>query len=224
MGFCILIAYGYKKLLKYFHNKSFIFHLFLLILLLLHSLKTYRRNNDWKTELTIFMSGLKVNQNNAKLFNNVGHALESLEKYEEALKYFEKAVQVQNDDIGAYINVGRTLNNLKRYNEAELIYKKAKSLLPKPKPGEIYQTRIAPNHLNVFLNLANLISKNQSRLEEADLLYRQAISMRSDYIQAYINRGDILMKLNRTKDAQYVYEKGLEYDNENPDIHYNVSK
>lgn len=44
----------------------------------------------------------------------------------------------------------------------------AKSLLPRPKPGEPYKARIAPNHLNVFLNLANLISRNGSRLEEAD--------------------------------------------------------
>lgn len=98
----------------------------------------------------------------------------------------------------------------------------AKSLLPKAKPGESYQARIAPNHLNVFLNLANLIAKNETRLEEADLLYRQAISMRADYTQAYINRGDVLLKLNRTKEAQEVYERALFYDSNNPDIYYNV--
>lgn len=99
----------------------------------------------------------------------------------------------------------------------------AKSLLPKAKPGESYQARIAPNHLNVFLNLANLIAKNETRLEEADMLYRQAISMRADYTQAYINRGDVLLKLNRTKEAQEVYERALFYDSNNPDIYYNVS-
>jgi hypothetical protein len=51
--------------------------------------------------------------------------------------------------------------------------------------------------LNVFLNLANLIARNETRLGEADALYRQAISMRADYTQAYINRGDILIKMNR---------------------------
>lgn len=102
-------------------------------------------------------------------------------------------------------------------------FTQAKSLLPKAKPGESYQARIAPNHLNVFLNLANLIARNETRLEEADLLYRQAISMRADYTQAYINRGDILLKLNRTKEAQEVYERALFYDSNNPDIYYNVS-
>jgi len=105
----------------------------------------------------------------------------------------------------------------------DCVYSQAKSLLPKAKPGESYQARIAPNHLNVLLNLANLIAKNQTRLEEADMLYRQAISMRSDYTQAYINRGDVLLKLNRTKEAQEVYERALFYDTDNPDIYYNVS-
>nr|MBE5727541.1 putative transmembrane and TPR repeat-containing protein CG4050-like [Cucujiformia] len=203
MGFCMLIAYGWTIIYENFNKKICGFLLSLLIIT--HATKTHLRNFDWKDEYSIFMSALQVNQKNAKLFNNVGHALESQAKYQEALKYFKTAVSVQNDDVGAYINVGRTYNNLKMFKEAEEAYLKAKSLLPKAKPGESYQARVAPNHLNVFVNLANLISKNLSRLEEADMLYRQAISMRADYTQAYINRGDILIKLNRTKEAQEVY-------------------
>ncbi|KAK7598338.1 hypothetical protein V9T40_006573 [Parthenolecanium corni] len=194
----------------------------MLLLILVHTMKTYMRNFDWKDEYSVFMSGLKVNQRNAKLFNNVGHALENQERFQEALKYFQKAVSVQQDDIGAHINLGRTYNHLKMFKEAEEAYLEAKALLPKAKPGESYQARIAPNHLNVFLNLANLIAKNETRLEEADFLYRQAISMRADYTQAYINRGDVLLKLNRTKEAQQVYEKALFFDSTNPDIYYNL--
>lgn len=221
MGICILIAYGFHLMSERF-SKKLIWSMFGL-LLLSYSSRTYLRNQDWESEYSIFMSGLKVNQRNAKLFNNVGHALEAESKFSEALSYFQKAVNVQEDDIGAHINVGRTYNHLKMFKEAEEAYLRAKSLLPKAKPGESYQARIAPNHLNVFLNLANLISKNHTRLEEADMLYRQAISMRADYTQAYINRGDILIKLNRTKEAQEVYERALLYDSTNPDIYYNVS-
>lgn len=220
MGFCMLIAYGWNILADKKGKK--LTTLGLAALILAHGSKTYVRNWDWETEYSIFMSGLRVNQRNAKLFNNVGHALEGQGKYTEALRYFHTAVSVQEDDVGAHINVGRTYNHLKMFKEAEDAYLKAKSLLPKAKPGESYQARIAPNHLNVFLNLANLISKNSTRLEEADMLYRQAISMRADYTQAYINRGDILIKLNRTKEAQEVYERALLYDSNNPDIYYNL--
>lgn len=66
--------------------------LFLASLLLIHGAKTHVRNFEWESEYSIFMAGLKVNQRNAKLFNNVGHALESQGKYKEALYYFQKAV------------------------------------------------------------------------------------------------------------------------------------
>jgi tetratricopeptide (TPR) repeat protein len=193
MGFCILIAYGFNLLCEKCPKK--LIWCVMALFLLSHSVKTWSRNWDWESEYSIFMSGLKVNKRNAKLYNNVGHALESDNKFHEALQYFQAAVKVQKDDIGGWINVGRTYNHLKQYKEAENAYLIAKSLLPKAKPGESYQARIAPNHLNVFLNLANLISKNATRLEEADSLYRQGNFFRAIwkknltqfYFSSYIN-------------------------------------
>jgi len=37
------------------------------------------------------MAGVRVNRNNAKLFNNVGHSLEGEKNFTEALKYFKQA-------------------------------------------------------------------------------------------------------------------------------------
>ncbi|GAB6030154.1 hypothetical protein CHUAL_005833 [Chamberlinius hualienensis] len=196
MGFCMLVAHGWSLMLKKCTRKK-IAWLGLVSLTVAYASKTIIHNFDWESEYTLFMAGLRVNQRNAKIFNNVGHALESMHRYDDALRYFQKASSVQPDDVGAYINVGRAYNHLKRFHEAERSFLKAIGLLPKPKPGETYQAKVAPNHLSVILNLANLISRNESRLEEAELLYRQVISMRSDYTQAYINRGDVLIKMNR---------------------------
>ncbi|KAG8177684.1 hypothetical protein JTE90_021982 [Oedothorax gibbosus] len=221
MGFCLLVSYGWNVI----HNRiklKYVSWGCVAFVICLFAAKTIRRNFDWQNEYTIFMAGLRVNQRNAKLYNNVGHSLESQGQYLKALDYFQEAVRVQPDDIGAHINVGRTYHNLNMYEEAEKAFWQAKDLLPRPKSGEAYQARVAPSHLNVFLNLGNLISRNGSRLEEADALYKQAISMRSDYIQAYINRGDILIRLNRTHEAQSVYEQALKFDDGNPDIYYNL--
>ena len=49
------------------------------------------RGNIRRTEYSIFMAGLRVNQKNAKLFNNVGHALEGEKNFTEALRYFQQA-------------------------------------------------------------------------------------------------------------------------------------
>ncbi|XP_044311237.1 protein O-mannosyl-transferase TMTC3 isoform X2 [Varanus komodoensis] len=222
MGFCMLVAHGWKKL----SSNSVLRKLSWICLsavLLLHALKTLHRNWDWESEYTLFMSALKVNKNNAKLWNNVGHALENEKNFERALRFFIQATQVQPDDIGAHMNVGRTYKNLNMTKEAEASYLVAKSLMPQIIPGKKYAARIAPNHLNVYINLANLIRANESRLEEADQLYRQAISMRPDFKQAYISRGELLLKMNKPLQAKEAYLRALELDRRNADLWYNLA-
>uniref|UniRef100_A0A8C8RJF8 Protein O-mannosyl-transferase TMTC3 n=1 Tax=Pelusios castaneus TaxID=367368 RepID=A0A8C8RJF8_9SAUR len=222
MGFCILVAHGWKRL----SNKSVLRKLSwvcLSVVLFTHALKTLHRNWDWESEYTLFMSALKVNKNNAKLWNNVGHALENEKNFERALRFFIQATQVQPDDIGAHMNVGRTYKNLNKTKEAEESYMIAKSLMPQIIPGKKYAARVAPNHLNVYINLANLIRANESRLEEADQLYRQAISMRPDFKQAYISRGELLLKMNKPLKAKEAYLRALELDRTNADLWYNLA-
>lgn len=64
-------------------------------------------------------------------------------------------------------------------------------------PSESRDFHLAPVHFTIVLNLANLIARNTSRLEEAERLYRQAISMKEDYTQAYLNLGEILLTMNK---------------------------
>ncbi|XP_055011548.1 protein O-mannosyl-transferase TMTC3 [Boleophthalmus pectinirostris] len=222
MGFCVLVAHGFKIL----SHKGILkrFSWFLMVLLLTtHAVKTFHRNWDWESEYTLFTAALKVNKNNAKLWNNVGHALENQNNYAMALRYFLQATRVQPDDIGAHMNVGRTYKNLNRSREAEEAYLVAKGLMPQVIPGKKYATRVAPNHLNVYINLANLIRANESRLEEADQLYRQAISMRPDFKQAYISRGELLLKMNKLTEARDAYLRALDLDRTNADLWYNLA-
>ncbi|XP_041853737.1 protein O-mannosyl-transferase TMTC3 isoform X2 [Melanotaenia boesemani] len=222
MGFCVLVAHGFK-LVSHKGNLKKISWLMIGVLLTTHAVKTFNRNWDWESEYTLFTSALKVNKNNAKLWNNVGHALENQSNYAKALQYFLQATHVQPDDIGAHMNVGRTYKNLNRSKEAEDAYLVAKSLMPQVIPGKKYATRVAPNHLNVYINLANLIRANDSRLEEADQLYRQAISMRPDFKQAYISRGELLLKMNKLTEARDAYLRALELDRTNADLWYNLA-
>lgn len=222
MGFCVLVAHGFKVLCRKGLLKKLSW-LMMALLLSTHAVKTFHRNWDWESEYTLFTSALKVNKNNAKLWNNVGHALENQNNYAMALRYFLQATRVQPDDIGAHMNVGRTYKNLNKSREAEEAYLVAKALMPQVIPGKKYATRVAPNHLNVYINLANLIRANESRLEEADQLYRQAISMRPDFKQAYISRGELLLKMNKLTEARDAYLRALDLDKTNADLWYNLA-
>lgn len=224
-GYCILVAHGFKKILNIVNKRCH--HVFVasfLLLIISHCARTIRRNQDWQTEMSLFQSGLKVNPNNAKMYNNIGHIYETQNNYSEALQYFLKAVEVQPDDVGAINNVGRTYINLNELSLAEEYLHKAKSLLPtRKKIGKVGNVHVALSHLNVFINLGNLIARNQSRLDEAEQLYRAAIELRSDYVDFYINRGEVLMRLNRTRDAEQVYLRALRHEKKNANLYYNVS-
>ena len=100
MGFCLLVSLGLQRLYNFCQCKyssqtlntaiSYIFY----TMVLAHSLKTFTRNFDWLDERSIFISGLQVNKNNAKLYNNVGHALESKKNYEDALMLFKQVITI----------------------------------------------------------------------------------------------------------------------------------
>ena len=46
--------------------------------------------------------------------------------------------------------------------------------------------------------------------------------MRSDFKEAYINRGDILIKLDRADEALRMYEAALRIDPRDADVHFNI--
>ncbi|KAH9642454.1 hypothetical protein HF086_007586 [Spodoptera exigua] len=217
MGWCLLVAHGWRLLAK---RRAKLAASALIFLLLAFSAKTYMRNWDWKTEYSIFASGLKVNRNNAKLYNNVGHALEAEGKYAEALEFFNTAVSVQPDDVGAHINVGRTYNHLGRYQEAEDAYVKAKSLLPKAKPGESYQARIAPNHLNL-----GVVLLEQGKPSQALAYLDKALELEPEHEQALLNSAILLQELGAA-DLRHLARqrllKLLDKDATNERVHFNL--
>lgn len=82
--------------------------------------------------------------------------------------------------------------------------------------------RVAPSHINVYYNLANLVKMDPSRLDEAYSLYQKALSMKPDFVEAHMNKGDVLLKMNRTREAKQSFEKALEHNPEYSDAHYNL--
>ena len=100
MGFSLLVSIGFCKLINQCKQIRKLIVTIFFVMLFSHAVKTISRNFDWTDEQSIFLSGLTVNTKNAKLFNNVGHALESNKKYIEALVLFKEAARVQPDDIG----------------------------------------------------------------------------------------------------------------------------
>nr|XP_039261705.1 protein O-mannosyl-transferase TMTC3-like isoform X1 [Styela clava] len=220
MGYCLIMAVGFVKLQNNSKNKLFIYYAFA-ILCVCFATKTILRNLQWQSDYTLFQSGLQVTKNNAKIWNNVGHSIE-IKQPEMALLYFTEAAKIQPDDIGSHMNVGRIKKRLGLYEDAEKAYRKAKDQLPKHVPGKMITAKIAPDDLQLFVHLGNLMKMNKSRWEEADALYKEALSMRNDFADGYINRGEILMLMERYNEAVDCYKNALKYTHHIDDMYFNL--
>lgn len=186
-------------------------------------LRSYQRNFDWTNDRTLFMSGTKVVPNNSKLYNNIGHFHEREGELEEAIKYFRKASEVNPEDIGAEMNIARVLIQLNQTEEGEAMLWAIK---PKIR-ASVIRKRMASQYLNLWLKLAQVISRNESRLGEAEKLYWEVITLRKDFIDAYINLGEVYVRKADFDEAIRVYNLALsmisfQFDHKRADIHFNL--
>ena len=223
IGFILILTYGLKHLQS--HLKSAYLKLLMKALLVLLVIsfagKTLTRSSDWLNEKTLFTSAIRVNPNNAKLYNNLGHYYEKQRHWSEALKCFSKAHTLQPDDLGTSINIARTYLNMGDPVQAETILWSVKpKVMQAAKKND---QRIAPNYLSLWINLGNIISQNDSRLAEAEVVFRELIAMRADFVDAYINLGGILVKQQKLVEAKNVYETALTYGSKTSDLYYNLA-
>ncbi|XP_003388214.1 PREDICTED: transmembrane and TPR repeat-containing protein 3-like [Amphimedon queenslandica] len=218
MGYSILIAIGSYRLTSASSKFTRLAtKIGLGYLLIFHTMKTLDRNRDWRSNIDLFTSGIKINTNNAKLYSNLGHEYEQLMNYSYAESLYRTAIEIQSDDIGAFINLGRILKVQGKLIGAEKAYRKAIEMMPKGK-----KVRVALTHINVYFNLANLIKDDPSHYEEAYRLYRKAISMKPSFLEAYLNMGDLLLKQNKTVEAKNTFLKAVELSPEYADAHFNL--
>ena len=78
---------------------------------------------------------------NAKFYNEKASVLCStnLQRYEEAIDYYNMSIEIQNDYSDAYLGKGIALACLHKYDEAEACYNKALEL--SPKNSDIYTNK-----------------------------------------------------------------------------------
>ncbi|WP_287222594.1 tetratricopeptide repeat protein [Mesorhizobium sp.] len=79
---------------------------------------------------TYLARATEINPKAAAAYNNRGHALRGLKRYDEALECYEKAIGVKPDFVQAMNNRGVTLRALGRIDEALASFDEALTLKP----------------------------------------------------------------------------------------------
>ena len=133
----------------------------------------------------------------AEAHTNLGNALRSRGRFEEAAAWHRRALRVNPKYAEAHNNLGSVLRDLGQLEEAQASYGRASAL----QPG------FALAHHNLGITLREL-----GRHEEAVRAHRRALALVPDFADAHAQLGSALRDLGRLEEAVASYRRALVMD------------
>jgi tetratricopeptide (TPR) repeat protein len=91
---------------------------------------TCRQVGVWKDSVTLFEHTVAVTRENFIAHNNLGIALRSYKRYDEALAHFDTALTIEPNYAACMVNIGVTWVELGDLDKATLYFEKALSIQP----------------------------------------------------------------------------------------------
>jgi len=177
-----------------------------LAILIALTVATVRRNEDYRTSLSIWNDTANKAPRNARAHNNLGLALHKLGRNEEAIARFEQAMQLRPNYPEAHNNWGLALA--------------AQGDLPAAITHYDAALHVRPQFAAAHNNWGNAL-KELGRFDDAAGHFQAALKIQPDYAQAYNNLGTVLHAVNRFEDAIAQYEVGVRYNPNYAELHYN---
>lgn len=202
---------------------------------------TVSRNEDYRTELSIWGDTAAKRPRNPWVQTNLGMALYDQGKAAESIRYFERSLKLGTDDAGPHNNLGLAMAKLGRLPEAVEQYETALRLRPTfaeahnnlglllsemNRPAEALShletaVRLKPGLATVHFNLGNTLAQI-GRMEEAIARYEQAIWMNPKDAAAYTNMANVLVRIGRPSEGIQRYEMAARLDPNDALAQYNL--
>jgi protein O-GlcNAc transferase len=135
----------------------------------------YHQAANYKQAAIMYKRALEIETNpeiQAQIYNNLGTALQSLNKLDEAIASYRSALSLRPDNTATHSNLGIALQNQDRLDEAIESYNNA--------------LKLDPNIAAVHSNLGNTLRK-QGKLLEAIASYEKALVCQPNFAVAYSN-------------------------------------
>ena len=145
---------------------------------------TWRRNQDYRSEITIRVDAATKFPNDPGAECNLGVADWRAGKIQEAIGHYKRALRIQPDMPETHSNLGVALVRLGRVQEAITHYEHALRIQPD----------MAEVHYNLGLALAQI-----GKVQEAIGHYEQALRLKPDYAEAKNNLAWLLATLAPTE-------------------------
>ncbi len=194
IGISVMVAWGVSHLFSGEGiRRKILFPAGILFIAIL-SFITWTQCGYWKNSYTLFHHALRVTENNYLAHNNLGLALTSRGKYDEAMRHYNLALRIKPRDLQSLNNRGLTYFFTRDYRDALADYNKVISINP----------NIADTYYNRGLVYTSL-GLNWLALED----YHKSIALNPDFANAYNNRAFIFVRLGDYRRAVEDYNEVL---------------
>jgi Flp pilus assembly protein TadD len=211
--------------------------------LLLFAFLTFRQNDLWRNDLSLFSHAAKINNNNSMAHSQLGSHFIKTGQIEEALKHLRVAIRIKPDDTKTQYNMGVALAHAKRFAEAEAHFVAA--IKGDPRFGKAYYNlgfiqsargdhqsavdnffhalQYLPASDEALSSLAFSLSE-AGRTKEAISYYFNFLQRHPDQPDIYNNIGVAYARMGLMDDAEPYFKKAIALDPHNEDAWRNLKQ
>lgn len=171
--------------------------------------KKYFKQQEFFAAIEHFQAILEQDEKRVSAHLGLAAAAFSLEDYEVAAKHYDRVTKLAPMNGAACINLGAVYNRMGKYQEASTALRK----------GMQRDRNSAEGYFNMAF--ANRMLK---QLSLAISSYREAIRINPEFIDAYLNLGDVYLEMKNFSQAKVQFNKVLELDPENKHAQRGMAK
>lgn len=152
------------------------------------------QTTQWRDSVTLWTWAVQATPNNAVGVVNLADAFRETGEIEKAASAYAQAIQLDPTDPKAINGLGVTLLQLNKPADARPFLEEA--------------VKLEPNNPGYRCNLGYLLG-GFGQLEQAAQQYQRAIDIAPNLIHAYLQRAELLIRLERFADARDLLTEGL---------------
>ena len=197
IGVLILITWGVEEMTRRWRYQTSGLSAMSAVIIVTCILLTLQNLVYWKTSETLFRHVIAVTSDNYSAYCNLGNALMTQGRLEEALNEFQTAAKLKPDSPEKLCNVGVALAEMGRMDEAIVEFQDA--------------VRLNPDYGLAHQNLGMALER-KGQLDQATREYEAAVNLMPDYAPAHNSLGVALAKKGRLDDAVTQFKEAVRLD------------
>jgi tetratricopeptide (TPR) repeat protein len=189
---------------------------FLIVGTALSSFEIINRNEDWKSDETLFLHDVKTSLQSARANTYAGIALvrlcdaskdpnEKKEKATEAIGYFKKSLQIKSDYLPTLLNMGVAYSRIDSGDSAEKVWNLARTIEPDNSTLKGYD-----DYLSQFFFRSGMQKGGKGNYDEAIIDLEKAAKYNPSNADTWYNLGGAYFTVKNYSKAEECWKKTLQ--------------